>query len=192
MNRFKKVLGLGLFVALVGGVSAFAAVASVYRIPTGFMTPVTKWDSTSGGQAGGLVYLFLAGTNETLKVGDVVYETANNSVGKSATLVNYNTLAGVVVGGQNFSSVMGVGNDSSDVGSAACTGTGKKCWVLTRGRAWVKTADSVYFGSQVIIGAVSGTIKRRSTAIDTLNRIIGRTNFTIDSGKKVLLNVNIK
>lgn len=190
--RKRSIFGLlALVVAVSAMTTASLAVVGVYRIPTGFMTPVTTWDSTSGGQAGGLVFQVLAGSNETLKVGDLTYWKANNSVGKSATLADYNAVAGVIVGGQSLSG-SGVANDSASVGTTACAGTGKKCWLLVRGRAWMKTADSVYFGSQLIIGAVAGTVKRRAASLDSLNRIFGKANFTIDSGKKVAVNVNVR
>lgn len=186
----KNVLKLAAFTVLVAAVTAFSVVTSVYRIPTGFMTPVTRWDSTSGGQAGGLIYLYLAGANETLKVGDVVYLKANNAIGKSATAATNNTVVGVVVGGQSLTGT-GVGNDSSDVGTTACAGTGKKCWVMTEGRAWVKTADSVYVGQSVLPStAVAGAVMRKPASLDSLKRGIGRANFTIDSGKKLLINVH--
>lgn len=190
MNKLKKFVGLGVFAAAVSVLTAFSVVTSIYRIPTGFMTPVTRWDSTSGGQAGGLIYLYLAGSNETLKVGDVAYLKANNSIGKSATAATNNTVVGVVVGGQSLSNT-GVGNDSSDVGTTACAGTGKKCWVMTEGRAWVKTADSVYVGQSVLPStAVAGAVMRKPATLDSLKRGIGRANFTIDSGKKLLINVH--
>lgn len=186
----KKYLRLGLFVGAVAALTAFSVVTSVYRIPTGFMTPVTRWDSTSGGQAGGLIYMYLAGSNETLKVGDVVYLKAANSIGKSATAATNNTVIGVVVGGQSLSGT-GVANDSSDVGTTACAGTGKKCWVMTEGRAWVKTADSVYLGQSVLPStAVAGNVMRKPATLDSLKRGIGRAQFTIDSGKKLLINVH--
>lgn len=186
----KSYLKVAVIAAIFGAVSAFSVVTSVYRIPTGFMTPVTRWDSTSGGQAGGLIYLYLAGSNETLKVGDVAYLKANNSIGKSATAATNNTVVGVVVGGQSLSGT-GVANDSSDVGTTACAGTGKKCWVMTEGRAWVKTADSVYVGQSILPStAVAGAVMRKPATLDSLKRGIGRANFTIDSGKKLLANIH--
>lgn len=193
MNR-KKLGSIAAILLFGAAVSAFTmmATAGILRVGgSGYLTSSVVWDSLGGKQTGGIVFQYNAGTSESLKVGDVVYMKANNAVGKSATLATNNPLVGIVVGGQRLTG-NGAATDSSDVGTLVAT-AGQKVWVVTHGRAWTKTSDSVYFGDQIIPGsAVAGTIKRRTTAIDSLNRIIGRAISTIDSGKKVVVSVNVK
>src|SRR5678810_561659 len=93
-----KKLGLILFIM---SVSAFTILTTTYKqVKTlgPYYNTTEKYSASLGGQAGGEVRIFLNGV-DTLIVGDVVYISANNTVRKSATLANYNKVAGVVVGG---------------------------------------------------------------------------------------------
>lgn len=186
MRRLVAVLALAVCVALPASSAQTVYTATVNK--SYFIGSLAGFDSTLGGQAGGYVVTKIA--NDSLKVGDVVFDTASNRVAKSATLAMYNKIVGVVVGGAR-TSARGV-ISSSGVGTLAATAN-QRVVVLQRGRAWMKSADSVYFGQEVIPStAVAGTFKRRTTAIDSLHRIIGRAVFTKDSGQAVLVDVTIK
>lgn len=179
-RRFSILAGLALAVMVVTA----ATTAAVQRLGP-FYTTLAPFDSTKGGQAGGMTFTYLA--NDSLKIGDVVYDSIGNRVAKSVTALSYSKRVGVVVGGARTSNRASY--DSTDVGTLAATSS-QRVIVAHFGRVWTKTSDSVYIGNNVIAGtAVAGTIKRASTIIDSSGRIFGRAVFTIDSGKKVLINL---
>ena len=192
MNR-KKVAGtvLSLFAVMV--VSAFTATMVTIKLPVARFGPF--WgssyaqDSARGWEQGGYVNTYIAAAANTLYVGDIVYLSANNAVAKSATAANYNAVAGVVVGGASTSNR--TAPDSADLGTLAGL-PGKRVFVARSGRAWVRTADSVYVGNPVMNGTVAGRAIRKAATLDSLMRTIGRAVFTIDSGKPLLVNVNVK
>lgn len=191
--RKKQLAALTALVVAVSLISAFTTFGLLTTYPVTrfgpFFTSNLAFDSARGWQVGGQIRTYVTAAANTLKVGDVVYLSANNTVAKSATVADYNAVAGVVVGGTSTSSR--TTPDSADLGTTAAL-PGKFVYILSNGRAWVKTADSVYVGNNVIIGAVAGTVKRKPTTLDSLNRLIGRAVFTIDSGKPLLINVNVR
>jgi hypothetical protein len=152
--------------------AAAPVVATYYPVArfSPYYTSNAAWVAATGGQAGGRVNTFLVGTADTLKFGDVVWLTgAGDSVHKSSTLANYNTIAGVVVGGQRM---VGGGIASSDSGTIAGT-AGQYVYVLKQGRAWVlNDANGTIAGGVSVIpsDATAGAVETRTTAIDTLFR----------------------
>lgn len=183
--RRLKIAGL---VMAVGFLTAAAFAYSNVQVVGPFFTTSQAFDSLRARQEGGTLRTFLA--QDSLKVGDLVYDTLNNIVRKSATLVSYNKKRGVVVGGARTSGRAAV--DSSDVGTLAATAN-QRVLVALCGRVWIKGADSAYVGDQLIPStAVAGTVKRRTTAIDTFNRIVGRNLLTRDSGKALLVDTCLR
>ena len=99
---------------------------------------------------GGEVNAFLAAG--TLLVGDVVYISAANTVAKSATVGDYVSYAGVVVGGkQTFGHV---GTLAADVGDTAAL-VGELVLVQNTGKAWVTSDAAITVGARVSQGAVT-------------------------------------
>jgi|SRR5678809_221714 len=187
-----KKLGLLLFVMAVGAFTAFTTTYKQVKTLGPYYNTTEKYSASLGGQAGGEVRIFLNGV-DTLIVGDVVYISANNTVRKSATLANYNKVAGVVVGGTKT-------NMSGATSAPAATDTaataGQQVLVLTTGRAWVRV-DTVAVGipAGTLIQPsiyVAGKVMAKAASIDSLNRVIGRM---IDSGglsTQALAHINVK
>lgn len=174
-----------ILLALVASIGATAFVTTTMPLTKfgPFYTSQLAFDSLTGGQAGGQVRVYLA--NDSLTIGDYVYDSTTNKVAKSATLVSYNKAVGFVVGGARTSMRPSVA--SADVGTLAATAN-QRVIVLMCGRAWVKTADSVYPGDQLIPGAVAGRLKRRTTAIDTFTRRGGTALYAASSAAVILIN----
>lgn len=189
-KKWQKYLGLSTFLMLFLGVTAAAVVVSTTMPLTKFgpyFTSQLAFDSLLGGQAGGQVRAYLA--VDSLEIGDYVYDTLVNKVARSATLLSYNSAAGIVVGGARTSMRPSV--VSADVGTLAATAN-QRVLVTTCGRSWVRTADSVYAGNILIPGAVRGRLKRRTTAIDTFSRAAGQAIYPKDSGGLALINVRCR
>jgi hypothetical protein len=158
---------------------------------TPFYTSNIAWVGSTGGQVGGRINFFIAA--DSLKIGDVVYITTLDSVTKSTTIANYNTIAGVVVGGTRSSSQASVA--SADVGTL-CATAGQTVYVLKQGRTWMAN-DSMAAG--ITGGALvkpsiynAGKIGLKGAALDSLNRVIGRAVFAAAASTTVLVDVNIK
>lgn len=97
---------------------------------------------------GGEVNAFLAAG--TLLIGDVVYISAANTVAKSATIGDYVTYAGVVVGGA--ATYGHVASLSTDVGQTAAL-VGQTVLVQNTGKAWVVADAAITVGARVSQGA---------------------------------------
>jgi hypothetical protein len=182
---------------LAGGVcaiflTAFIATTVPVKQIGPWYTASTTFDSLLGGQVGGEVKTYLAA--DTLRIGQVVYLSANNTAAKSATLANYNSLLGVVVGGQRVTSQGSVSvADTSTIAAIAS----QRVLVQSRGRAWVlfDTGAGLAPGTQLVPSVKSGMGGRaatRTTIIDTFYRVLGRAVDTVVSGKAVLINLSIK
>lgn len=193
MKKFKFLLAIGL-VAVSAAFTTYVA-ATYYSVGrfTPYYTSNAAWTTSAPGQAGGRVNTYIVGTADTLKFGDVVWLTGvGDSVHKSATLANYNTIAGVVVGGQRMSG--GAGIAASDSGTIAGT-AGQYVYVLKQGRAWVNNdANGTIAGGVSVIpsDATAGFVETRTTAIDTLFRTIGRVVVSTAASKFMLVDVNVR
>lgn len=192
MNKNKAILSLiGVFglVLATAFTSYFATVIPIKQVGP-YYASSTAFDSTNSGQVGGVVKTYLAGDSE--RVGNVVYVSAKNTVSRSATIANYNAIAGVIVGGARTSMQAALSlSDTSTLAGIA----GQKVLVLERGRAYVLIDDQTGFapGLQVIASAsVSGRIRTRTTAIDTFFRVLGKTIDTAVTGKAVLVDVRAR
>lgn len=184
MKYLNRVLALVMAVAVT---AAFVTTRSVQRMGP-FYTSTVNWDSTTGSQVGGEVRIFLAA--DSLKIGDVVYVSAANKVAKSTTLANYNTLAGVVVGGARHTMFASVA--SADVGTLTATAN-QRVLVLKQGRAWVANDGSttLTYGASIIPSdSVAGKVEVRGAALDSMHRVIGRV--PIGGAGTVLADVNVK
>lgn len=195
----KRVLTL---LALVSSVCMMAFSSNIIAIITGvtprnagvFYYSQANFDSATIGGVGGVVKIYQVASGDTEKIGNIVFLTSKNTINHSATLVNYNSIEGIVVGGTATSM-----QASYVVGDTSTTAAlpGGQVLVLERGRAWVlaDTGAGIAPGLQVIPSAKSGMGGRltvRTTAIDTLNRIFGKTVDTTLSGKAVLVDVRVR
>ena len=119
MKKIAVLIGL----VCAAGLVAFMSLQPVSRIGP-FFTTTTAWDTGGGGQTGGYVQFYKVKATDSLKIGDVVFlkdsGTLTQTVSKSITIANYNSLAGVVVGGTR--TTMQAYNDSGVVGTLAGTG----------------------------------------------------------------------
>lgn len=185
-NR-SRIAGLLVIVCAIALTAFTVTKASVTRI-AGFYTSTVAWDSATGGAVGGSTQLYIAADSE--KVGNVVYFSANNTVSKSATLANYNAIAGVVVGGasQNQQALTA----RADVGQLAATAN-KRVWVTKCGRAWMIADSAVTAGNQVIPSVLTaGQLHAKPALIDTNNRTFGRVVLTAAAAGTTLVNVCVK
>jgi hypothetical protein len=194
-KKLKAFLGLALFaVAVSGFTTAMLATMSVTRFGPFFM-PQTAFDSLTGGQPGGQVRVYIVGgTTDTLLVGDVVYFSDTNKVTKSATLANYNRLAGVVVGGTRTDNRAAV--TASEVGGSAGT-SGQRVFVLKQGRTWIRSSqNAVIIAGKTVLpsDSIAGRFDTTLTAavIDTQHRILGRTVIATAALGVGLIDVNVR
>lgn len=182
----KKTLAILTFAVVL---VAAAAYRSVQRIGP-FFTSTVNFDSTAGGQVGGEVRTYLAA--DSLRIGDVVYISAANTVAKSATLANYNTLAGVVVGGARQN--MNASIDTAGVSVLAATAN-QRVVVLRRGRTYVTNdANATLSAGALVIpsDATAGRVEVKTSAIDTAYRVVGRVPIGGAVNTKVLIDVNVR
>lgn len=183
----KKLLGLIAIVVAVSTISAVVTTVPLVKFGPWY-TSQYAFDSLTGGQVGGQTRIYLA--QDSLLIGDYVFDTLVNKVHKSTALASYAGAAGVVVGGARQSLRPSVA--SADVGTLAAT-AGQRVIVAKCGRAWVKLRDSVYAGNTLIPStAVAGGLKRRTTAIDTLLRQAGRAFYPKDSGSIAMIDLSCK
>lgn len=197
MNLRKKAgLTLGLFAALI--VSAFSATMFLTTVPVRvlgpFYTTPVAWDSTSALQVGCHVQYYLSASNDSARIGQIVYISAKNTVAHSATLANYNAIAGVVVGGTRTS--MQASYVVGDTGTLVAV-TGQKVIVCDEGRAWVlvDTGPGVAPGLMVqpsTRSGMGGRLTTKAAPIDSLFRTFGRLADTAIAGKAVLVNVRVR
>lgn len=188
-----RLVTLGLFIALVSGFTIFAS-SQVRRIGP-YWVSSNAYDSLTGGQVGGNVVIAINGeSTDTLTVGMVVFWSDTNEVSVSATLANYNTIAGVVVGGKLTSDL--AKDASGDVGTAAAA-PGQRVILLKQGRAWMKLGQNaaVIAGRKLVPSdSVQGSVDTMLTAavIDTHYRYIGRNIKAAGAVSAILVDVNIK
>ena len=192
----KKYLGLGLFALMVSGFSLTALFATAQLDRRGpFIVSTVAPDSLTGAQVGGFVQHTIAGTSDTLLVGDVVYWADTNKVKKSATLANYSMIAGVVVGGALIDRNR-AHTASTDVGTQAAA-PGQWVVILKQGRTWMKSSNNAAWiaGRRVLPSdSIAGRLDTSLTAavIDTFYRLVGRTVGAAAALGTVLVDVNIK
>lgn len=198
MDTFKnKILGL------IGiGLAVFAIAATSFHFITGY-TPrqigafyysQANFDSATAQGIGGVVKIYLVGAADTERVGNIAYLSSANTVKHSATLTNYNAIAGVVVGGA--ATGMQASLALADTGTIAGI-PGQQVLVLERGRTYVLADTQAGFspGTQVlpsIKSGMGGRLNARLTTIDTFFRIFGKTVDTTVSGKAVLVDVRVR
>ncbi len=200
MNPLRSIgrfAGIGLLVAAVGAASYTVATISTstpVRQPGPIIALQSSLDSTLGtGRIGGIVTSFLAKSTDTLNIGDAVFLDTLGFVSKSATLANYNKLVGVVVGGR--SDTMNVRTDSTSVGSAAALPL-QKVIVMRWGLTWM-FSDSLTAGLTAGTGVIpssttAGYIRARTTAIDSFNRVFGKSINGGAKSTKVQVLINVK
>lgn len=180
--------------AMIVATSAFTALVTTYR-PVQRIGPYfgssNAYSSTTGGQVGGYVEIY-KDTVDTMFVGEVVYLVKKNVVTKNATLANYNTLVGVVVGGTK-TNMQGVTSAPGATDTAALAN--QNVLVLRYGRTWVRVdtvTAGIPAGALIIPSLVAGKVKAKSTAIDTAYRVIGRMLDTGIASTQVLALINVK
>jgi hypothetical protein len=171
-----------IFLAAIISIVSLGAWATTYQHVSqvgAYYTTTQRWDSATGGAAGGSVRPYYAA--DSLRIGDAVYLSADNTVNASSTAAAYNKLVGVVVGGTKLGSSSMVATDASDAGTLAAIATTSSTpqfvWVLSNGRAWMRNdaAAALLAGDEVIPSASStARIKVRTAAIDTFYRVIGK------------------
>lgn len=191
MKRFIPLVLIVLCAAFVGGVGAIAVVKTgpVARLGP-FYTSSAAWDSATGLQPGGRVIYFISADSE--KIGDVVYISSVNHVSKSATIANYNAVAGVVVGGARVSMLASI--QAADVGTLAATAN-QRVIVLRQGRTWVKAdaADSLRAGALIQPSTtVAGAAMNKGSALDSLYRVIGKMVTTGAASATALAEINVR
>jgi hypothetical protein len=187
----KRLLFLG---AICVAITAFSAFVTTYSQPVGigpYFNTKEKYVAATGGAPGGEVRVFKNGV-DTLIVGDVVYQSAINTVRKSTTLVNYNSIAGVVVGGTRTAmSAATTVPTSTDTAAYA----NQQVLVMTSGRTWVRidAAAPIVAGTLIIPSTtVAGKVKGNPGVIDSFYRAIGRLIDTGVVSTQVLAHVNVK
>lgn len=195
-DRMAKLCAMLSLVCLTAAATfKFATVQVELSAP--FMASANPWDSLTAGQVGGRVQIAnVGGTTDTLLIGDVVYWSDTNRVTKSATLANYNAIAGVVVGGARLTPIMSAAIASTDVGTVAAT-TGQRVWILKQGRMWMRSSQNavVIAGRRVIPSdSIAGRWDTTLTAqvIDSAQRMIGRTVTATAALAVGLVDVNIR
>lgn len=177
----------GIVAAFLLMAMVFAPTSNVQRNGPFFMT-ANSFDSATSGQFGGQANVFLAA--DSVRIGQIVYLSAKNSVKVSATFADYNAVQGVVVGGTRTS--MLASTSRADTSTLAAT-LGQRVLVLRRGRTCVlDSTGAITSGTQVRASGTAGRMAARTTAIDTFNRIIGKTIDTTITGTCGMVDVNIR
>lgn len=193
----KKKFGFALLVFGVAVLSAFGtatfmATTQVQRIGP-FWRSVATYDSLTALQAGGRVVIAHNGeASDSLRIGQVVFWSDTNEVSVSATLADYNKIAGVVVGGA--STDMQAGTAISDTSTLAAV-PGARVIVLVQGRTWVlnDANGAITIGQRIIPSdATQGRAEVITTAIDSNFRAIGKAVVGSAASKAILTEVNIK
>lgn len=197
MKTNKRIIGIAILAILV--LTAWAPVkyfiTGVYPNQAGtFIYTQLDFDSAAVGGVGGTVKLYQVASADTERIGNVVYLASKNTVNHSATLVNYNSLVGVVVGGT--STGMQASYSVADTSTIAGL-PGKQVLVLERGRTWVlvDTGPGIAPGIGVIPSVRSnqgGRINARTTALDTFYRLLGKLVDTALAGKAALVDIRVK
>jgi hypothetical protein len=195
----RKYLGMISMVVAVAALTAFGtanfALTQIQRMSASYWTPATNPDSLTGAGAGGKFHYAIVGTTDTLKAGDVVYWADTNKVKKSATLANYNEIAGVVIGGAITGSAKAY-NASGDVGTNVAA-PGQVVLICKTCRVWMRSSNNAAWlsGRRVLPSdSIAGRLDTALTAavIDSLHRTVGRTVSAASALGVVLVDVNIK
>lgn len=191
MNRLRVGLLAG-FVVLVSAFTSYLAVTTASIVKFGpFYASNNAFVGVSGGQVGGRVQYYAAG--DSVAIGDVVYIATADSVKRSATLANYNKLAGVVVGGtRTGGSAASIA--AADVGTLAAT-QGQTAYVLKQGRTWVANdANATLTAGALIQPSVTtaGKVVVQAAIIDSLYRNVGRVPVGGLASTSVLADISIK
>lgn len=187
---------LGAFAALI--LTAFTTSMFLTTVPVRvlgpFYTTPVAWDSTNALQVGCHVQYYLVATTDTLKIGQIAYVSSKNTVAHSATLANYNAIAGVVVGGASTSM-----QASYVVGDTSTTAAlpSKRVIICDEGRAWVlvDTGPGIAPGLMVqpsTRAGMGGRLTTKAAPIDSLSRTFGRLVDTAIAGKAVLVQVRVR
>jgi len=173
---------------LTAAVSIVTTTLAVSRVG-GYTTSSVAWDSATGAAVGGDARYYISADSE--KVGSVVYLSGANAVSKSATLANYNAVAGVVVGGAKTNMLTDVGR--ADVGTLAAIAN-QRVWVVKCGRVWVVSDSAAAVGTIVIPSvATAGRVHAKPALIDTNYRALGRVVTAVGgTDSTVLLNLCVK
>jgi hypothetical protein len=186
-------IGVALFFALVGVVAnadarAFFVTTIPVRVIGPFYQSQSAFDSATGGAIGGEVKTYLAA--DTCRIGQLVAMTSARNVKPSATIADYNAIEGVVIGGTRTNMQASIA--LADTTTLAAT-VGQRVIVLKRGRYWVlDSAGAIGPGIQVRPSGTIGRMAARTTAVDTFNRIFGRTVDTVLAGKATLIDIIVK
>ena len=183
-----KILGLLGAVAFVSAASVFLATTVPVRVIGPFFTSTTAFDSATGAQWGCRVQYYIA--SDSVRIGQIVYHSGHNTVAASATLANYNKIAGVVVGGTRTNMQASV--TVADTSTLAATAN-QRAIVCYSGRYWV--LDSAGGDGPGIVLRPSGTAGRAAAAlaaIDSNSRNFGRVIDTIIGGKTGLVQINVR
>lgn len=197
-NRKFALLAAVAAVAFIssGAANVLFTTQTVARIG-GYYTTSVPFDSLTGGGAGGRVVVAITGgTTDSLKAGDVVYWSDTNKVTKSATLANYTTIAGVVVGGQRTSPPLATLMSSSDVGTLVAT-SGQRVVICKSCRAWMRSSNNAaWIAGRIVLpsDSIAGRLDTNLTAsiIDTFGRRVGRTVGAASALGVVLVDVSIR
>lgn len=190
MNIKKKLLALAGVASAILLIAAapFLATTVQVRFIGPFTTSPIAFDSAAGAQIGGTTQFYNA--SDSVRIGQIVYHSGHNTVAASATLADYNKIAGIVVGG--YRTNMQASVSVADTSTLAATAN-QKVIVLQRGRFWV--LDSAGGDGPGIIVRPSGTKGRAAAAlaaIDSNSRNFGRVIDTIIGGKTGLIQINVK
>lgn len=188
-------LGAAKFVSSATGGESMIAGSSI-RFVGPFYSTQQSFDSTNGGQVGGEVRIWLA--TDTLRIGDIVVETASNAVTKSATTGNHEKVVGVVVGGRSTDMVCSL--LSADVGTIAAL-PNRPVVVLRRGRTYVRmdtttATDTLHPGQRFKPSTLNAgkavPVSTFSVAADGMTKITGTGIKLVVPGGLALVDVNAK
>lgn len=161
-------------------------VGPFYRTPWPFDSAIT---ATAGTAIGGRVQYYLAG--DSVRIGNVVFLSARNTVKASATLTDFNNKTmGVVVGGTrtNMEASVAVA-DTSTLAAIA----GERVIVLTHGRYWLLDSNAAGAPGTVVRGSgTAGRVAARLASIDSFNRNFAVAVDTIIAGKAFLAEIGIR
>lgn len=181
---------LVVVILCIAAAAAPTSYSTVTRLGT-FWSSTAAYDTARGWRVGGDVRVYRDST-DTLLVGDVVYLSRNNTVHKSATLANYTTVVGVVIGGTRTS--MTAATDSVNVGDTATLAHGTVL-VLTSGRTWIIPDSGLSPGAVLLPStATAGRAHARITAalVDTFSRSYGQLVDSGVSGVASLANIRTR
>ena len=195
----RKYLGMISMVVAVAALTAFGtanfALTQIQRMSASYWSPATAPDSLTGAGAGGRFHYAIVGTTDTLKAGDVVYWADTNKVKKSATLANYNEIAGVVIGGAITGSAKAY-NASGDVGTNVAA-PGQVVLICKTCRVWMRSSNNAAWisGRRLLPSdSIAGRVDTALTAavIDSMHRFVGRSVSAASALGVVLVDVNIR